>query len=347
MSRSQFGLSVYVSVFNEQKELLEELKGQSTPIFTSLHISEEMTDSYVHDVEEMCKWLYENKFWVMADVSPVTLEVFGEDTLASLAYRLHLDSLRLDFGFDLDEMKQMDLDVNLSYNASTILGEAQVKENAMYMHNFYPRPETGLDQEFFSSLNESIQEYNGKILAFIAGDCRKRGPLYEGLPTLEHHRFLAPYTQFVELVREFSVDKVFLGDISLSLFELDLIQSYLAEPIIQIPVELTDDTADLLYDKKFTVRVDSPKTLIRVQESREYAQQGPPIDKKNTLQREKGSITMDNKKYKRYSGEVQITKKDYPSDERVNVIGHIEEKYLPLLDQLVNGEKFKLIPIKR
>lgn len=343
MFKSQFGLSVYVSVFNEQKEFLEKIKGKKTPIFTSLHISEEVTETYVQEVEEMCAWLHQNGFWLMADVSPITLEIFEEDTLSSLAHRLHLDNLRLDFGFDLEEVNNKNPDFSLSFNASTILGENQPEEKALYMHNFYPRPETGLDSEFFHSLNSLIREKKGEIIAFIAGDYQKRAPLYEGLPTLEHHRKLAPYTQFVELIREYAVDKVFLGDINLSTRELKLIQSYLDEPIIQIPVRLTKE-AEYLYHKKLTVRVDSPNSLIRVQESRQYAQQGPAISSKNTIERVKGSITMDNKMYQRYSGEVQITKKDYPADDRVNVVGYIDERYQPLLNQISNGEAFKLIP---
>ena len=63
----------------------------------------------------------------------------------------------------------------------------------------------------------------------------------------------------------------------------------------------------------------------------------------NQMDRTRGSVTIDNKAYKRYSGEVQITKKDYPKDERVNVIGTIDKKYHLLLDNLYNGENFMFV----
>ena len=69
----------------------------------------------------MCEWLHENGFWIMADVSPLTLERFQEESLSSLSRRLHLNNVRLDFGFDLDKLKREELAVSFTYNASTLL----------------------------------------------------------------------------------------------------------------------------------------------------------------------------------------------------------------------------------
>lgn len=338
-----FGFAVYVSAFKRQRPFLEMMKDQNAPVFTSLHMNEEVTDSYVDDVEEMCQWLHENGFWIMADVSPLTLKRFGEDSLASLARRLHLDNLRLDFGFDLKQLKKDELNVSFTYNASTLLNQDSEEAEAFYMHNFYPRPETGLDDVFFTSLNQRIKEASGQTLAFISGDEEKRGPLYEGLPTLEAHRYLSPYAQCVDLLKRYGVDKVFLGDIKMSDFELDLIMKYLEDGLIRLPVKLPA-ALDQLYNERFTVRVDSPGTLIRVQESRQYAQAGEHVEPDQTDVRLRGSVTMDNERYKRYSGEVQVTKADYPQDDRVNVIGRLSEKYHLLLDNLHNGETFMFVP---
>ncbi|GEK91259.1 MupG family TIM beta-alpha barrel fold protein [Alkalibacterium kapii] len=338
-----FGLAVYVSAFKSQQLILEKLKNSNTPVFTSLHISEEVSESYVKDVEEMCEWLHQNGFWIMADVSPLTLDRFEERSLASLSRRLHLNNLRLDFGFDLEKVKTEALDVSFTYNASTLLDQSPAEANCLYMHNFYPRPETGLDELFFTTLNDKIKEKSGQVLAFISGDEKKRGPLFEGLPTLESHRYLSPYAQYVDLKKRYSADKVFLGDIKLSDFELSLILDYTKDGLIRLPVALSEPLT-YLYNQPFTVRVDSPGTLIRVQESRQYAQVGRSVEPKQVDERYRGSVTMDNRKYKRYSGEVQITKTDYPKDERVNVIGRLDEKYHLLLDNLRNGEKFMFIP---
>ena len=37
-------------------------------------------------------------------------------------------------------------------------------------------------------------------------------------------------------------------------------------------------------------------------------------------------------------------RKDYPADERVNVIGKIADEYLLLLNNLKNGQQFMFLP---
>ncbi|WP_423190405.1 phospho-sugar glycosidase domain-containing protein [Alkalibacterium sp. f15] len=81
--------------------------------------------------------------------------------------------------------------------------------------------------------------------------------------------------------------------------------------------------------------------MVRLQESREPAQAGKHIEPRNILERLKGSATMDNERYKRCSGEMQVTKSGYPEDERVEVIGRILEKYHLLLK---NGAQFMFAP---
>ena len=340
---NNFGVAVYVSAFETQKPMLEKLAKQKVPVFTSLHIGEEVSDTYVEEFQKMCDWLYAREFSIMADVSPYTLERFQVDSLADLVEQLHLDNLRLDFGFDGQSLADELEDVALTYNASTILGEMETREKSQYMHNFYPRPETGLDKALFEDLNHQIRKQNGKILAFISGDGEKRGPIFEGLPTLEHHRYLAPYAQYVDLIRTYKMDAVYLGDLSLSDKQLKLILDFQEDGIVRLPVAFALEN-EHLYNQLFTVRVDSPNGLIRVQESREFAQVGKSISPKETLKRARGTITMDNERYKRYSGEVQIMRNDYPADERVNVIGKLAEESILLLDNLANGDSFMFVP---
>ena len=59
------------------------------------------------------------------------------------------------------------------------------------------------------------------------------------------------------------------------------------------------------------------------------------------LPRKAGSITIDNGRYSRYSGEIQIVIEDLPLDERVNVIARIPAKYLALLPLIKNEQKIR------
>ena len=104
------------------------------------------------------------------------------------------------------------------------------------MHNYYPRSETGLDEEYFLRITKSLQDAGIHVIAFIPGDVLKRGPIFEGLPTLEHHRHISPYAAFMELILKYHVDQVFVGDPGISTYEIERIQSYCDTGVIDIPV---------------------------------------------------------------------------------------------------------------
>lgn len=340
------GYSIYLSTFKKNKKQLLSLYQEGSAVFTSLHIQEEIDDTYVQGVKEMCKFLHDTGYKIIADVSRRTLDIFKVPNLKTLAEELRIDIIRVDYGFDEKEILKASMHYSICLNASTLTQEMasrlKMSGNDFYaMHNFYPRKETGLDVAQFHKRNQMLKELGFKIMAFIPGDGEKRGPLYEGLPTLEKHRYVAPYAAFVDMVQNYGVDQVFVGDFMMSERELRYIQELSTEGIFAFPVVLQEGMREL-YNQIYTIRGDSPSSLMRFQESREYATPGVKIDPRNCIKRHRGTITMDNILYKRYSGEIQVTKIDYPADERVNVIGKIPEAYYLLLENIPNGGKIRL-----
>lgn len=340
------GFSVYVSSFEKQVPMLEQMKNQNRFIFTSLHIAEEVDATYVDKVIKMCHWLADKGFQIIADVSPKTLAVFEQDDLFTLAKDLHLSVLRVDYGFDNQQITKLAEQISIAYNASTLDDEIPSfldGSQAYAMHNFYPRPETGLDWGLFTSINQTIQsQASVQVIAFIPGDEERRGPIQQGLPTVEAHRNVPPYVAYLDMMKNSTVDQVFIGDIKISATQLQLIEAYGIDGVIAVPVSFVDEY-QYLYDQEFTIRVDSPHGLMRLQESRAYANQGAIIEPQACLARLKGHVTIDNKNYQRYSGEIQILRESYPQDKRVNVIGQLNEGYLTLLNCIKNGDKIRFV----
>ena len=338
------GLSVYVSAFAQQKQMLEQLAGTNSYIFTSFHIQEEFNESYVANAIAMCQWLKDSGFKIIADLSPKTLKLFGHSSIPEFATEMELDILRLDYGFQEHELT-VARHFPIAFNASTV-DKATAQRildtggQVYAMHNFYPRPETGLDADWFTAVNRDFTQMGLKILAFIPGDEVKRGPVFQGLPTLEKHRLIPPYVAYADLAENFAVDGIFLGDIRLSSLQRQLILDYAQTGVTAIPAELSPGHQNL-YDQVFTIRPDSPQRIKRLQESREYSSPGKSIEPSHCKQRNRGSITMDNQLYGRYSGEIQILCSDYPQDERVNVIGDVVPEYIDILDCLPNGKRIK------
>ncbi|MBM7539884.1 MupG family TIM beta-alpha barrel fold protein [Amphibacillus cookii] len=342
------GFSIYISSFDQQKAMLEPLTGSRSAIFTSFHIMEEVDQTYHVKAKQMCQWLADRQFQIIADVSPKTLELFDYPDMVSFAQAMHISALRLDYGFDQSEIEQIAKLFPLVFNASTLNGQAlPILENRLSlsaMHNFYPRPETGLDPDLFQTINQTIIKQDIEVIAFIPGDQQLRGPIGEGLPTLEHHRGWPPYVALVDLIKNYQVTSIFVGDIVLSDQQLALIQTFLEDDVIQLPVTFLEGNYDL-YEQIFTIRVDSPKGLMRLQESRGYASLGDRKRPNNCIERKCGYITMDNEKYQRYSGEIQIMREDHRQDQRVNVIGEIDKAYHPLVNGIKNGDRIKFISL--
>ena len=344
---NSLGHSLYLSSIAAQCSALGGWSNSGAPVFLSLHISEEFDDTYCSRAENACHQLADMGFRIIADVSVKTQAQFGCRNLVELAQKLRLWALRIDYGFSAEEIAAMAEKIPVVINASTVSPEdarriAAGGGRVFAMHNFYPRPETGLDEEYLLESTRALQEAGLNVLAFIPGDAQKRGPLFEGLPTLEAHRNVLPSAAFVDLAQRFGMDEIFLGDPGISEAEAGRIQRYCREGIISVPAVLETKYAHL-YNQVFTCRDDSPKWLVRFRESRIYSCQGDTVEPENSSHRHRGAITIDNRNYGRYSGEIMMIRQNLPADPRVNVIGHVPEAAYLLMDNIRRGQKFTLV----
>lgn len=341
------GYSVYISTFPEQKAFLETLKNKEVYIFTSLHIAEEANEDYVQQATSMLEWLNGQGFKVIGDISKRTLELFHESDITRLAKNLGLHMIRIDYGFDDEEMIALAKKFGVVFNASTVditLAKKlkQVSKDIFAIHNYYPREYTGLSPKQFMDINKRLKEESIQVFGFIPNHKKSRGPIYEGLPTVENERYLPSAVSYFQMCFGMDVDNVLLSDLALEPLDQQIIEVYEGTHIISLPCIL-EKQFENLYDQVFTIRIDSPECAYRLQESREFATQGTLIEPFNTVERIIGSITCDNKYYKRYSGEIQIIREALPKDYRVNVVGRIAPEYVKLVQVIQNGQKIKLI----
>lgn len=344
---ANLGYSLYLSTFAAQCPALRGQAGTGAPVFLSLHISEEFDDTFCARAGKTCHALADMGFRIIADVSVKTVTQFDCADLTELAEKLRLWALRIDYGFSRQEIEAMAEKMPIVLNASTTTAEdaaaiAAKGNPVMAMHNFYPRPETGLDEDYLRETTENLRQAGLKVLAFIPGDAQKRGPVYEGLPTLEAHRKVLPSTAFADLVLNYGMEEIFVGDPGLSEKETQRIHRFCREGVLSIPCEIHENWHHL-YDQVFTCRVDSPKWLVRFLESRIYSCQGEMTEPYNCAERNVGSLTIDNIRYGRYSGEIMLIRSDLPADDRVNVIGQVPENARLLLSLIGRGMKFTLV----
>lgn len=335
------GFSCYLndSATEQQAAYLKQMQQAGfTGVFTSLQLSEAKPEIIRQRLDQLVANCHQLGLTIMADVSAASLQRLGIALHYGKAIQaLGLDGLRIDDGIDMTTVAALSHTMAIALNASTLSAcmidqLANAKANLCHIeawHNFYPRPETGLDPAWFAQKNKWLHALGFKTMAFISGDAQQRGPLFAGLPTLEAHRGLLPLAAYLEL-RQLAIDHVYVGDPQLSPRSIAAFQSYVHDQVLLIQVQ-TDD--ERLLHLTWHSRPDIAQKVVRLAEARlEHIFATP--QPAQTDPRPRGSITLDNSAYGRYAGELQLTRCDLPADPRVNVIGKIEPSNLPLLDQI-------------
>ena len=344
------GFSIYLNrdlTADDYNYLLAMRNAGLTTIFTSLHIPEDDPKIVVRRLTELTKWCKNLETAVIADVSEsgmarLGLSLENEEQIESLG----LTGLRIDDGVSPATISKLSQKMPIALNASTVneddltaLREHGANfENLQAWHNFYPRPETGLDSNWLKEKNDWLHHMNLETMAFVAGDAVLRSPIHAGLPTLEKQRGENPLAAMLELKR-LACDHVFIGDASLSPQMIDSFKNYTKKQIITLRI---DENLPELFNSEWHNRPDVARDVVRLTEGRSR-QLFDVAPQKNPGTRSKGTITCDNKLYLRYQGELQITKRDLPADEKVNVLGHVVADDLPLLNQIDAGQSIIFI----
>lgn len=322
-----------------------------TTVFTSLHIPEDNSDFVLGRLGELTKWCNNLETEIIADVSGPGLKKLGIaiDDLSQVE-SLHLTGLRVDDGIDLNIVAKLSKKMPIALNASTFTKDdiTTLREHGadfdhlQAWHNFYPRPETGLDSSWLEEKNSWLHKMNLETMAFVAGDGVLRGPIHAGLPTLEKHRNENPLAAMLEL-RQLGCDHIFIGDASLTTDMIASFKNYIKEQALTL--HISGDLPEL-FEHDWHNRPDIARDVVRLTEgrSRQLFDTVPEVKAKP---RPQGTITCDNKLYLRYQGELQITKRDLPADKRVNVLGHLVAADLPILNYIASGQKIIFKPFTK
>ena len=110
--------------------------------------------------------------------------------------------------------------------------------------------------------------------------------------------------------------------------QFKLIYQIIQDKKIQIPVILKGnltETEKRIVISKHVFRYDSNKNYLRSRSSREMAEFAHQISPSHCVERNAGDITIDNERYLRYSGELQVVLIDSKQDDRVNVVAQLKD----------------------
>ena len=353
----QTGISVYPGLDNSLEENLQLIEAAAshgiTRLFTSLHIPEMDAAAFKNEIGQLLQAARSHNMEIISDISPVTLQLLGMEHFSLSAFQfLGIRTLRLDYGYGTDEIAELSRNgqhMRIQLNASTITGQLLTEllhkkanfDNMDALHNFYPREGTGLSEETLVRKTAMLHKAGIHVGAFIPSEHRRRSPLRRGLPTLEMHRDVSVSLAARHLAA-IGIDSVLIADSLPSEDELNVLQQLQGNRVTLRARLFSRDSGQIsLLQNTFTSRIDEARDAIRAQESRSLAKEaGLQIEPENTKVRPHGAVTLDNKNYPRYAGELQIIKRPQPADERTNVAAQVLDEECFLLNYIIPDKKF-------
>ncbi len=347
------GFSIFMNEVLSQSdhEYLKQMKLHNFKgVFTSMHIPEDDASQYHERLLALAKTTKSLGLKLMIDISNDALEQAGFSLQNLKALRsIGVTGLRMDYGISMQKIAEISHEMTVSLNASTLTSDEITElqnadadfKNLEAWHNYYPRPETGLGREWFEQKNNQLKHWGFKVVAFVAGDANLRGPLYQGLPTLEEHRYQNPLAAELDLL-QLGVDEVYVGDGGLSNKTQEQHQEYYQNRIVVLHAKKFDMSSEVhkLVFQTHEQRQDVARDVIRSEEAREQCDF--VVEPRKKQKRSYGSITLDNQLYGRYMGELQIIKNELSADEKVNVVAEICSKDRGLLRWIEPGQKFRI-----
>lgn len=348
------GISLYCSTPREKnRAILQKARAAGVSLaFTSLQIPEEDPQQKKQAARAMISDCREYGIRLMLDIAADTAALLGCHAVEELE-QWGITHIRLDDGFTPAQTAELSHTFHIVGNASTI-GQKDMNQwqklradmtRFSACHNYYPKPWTGLSLPQVQAINRQLHAYGLETMAFVPGDAELRGPLHEGLPTIENHREERNHVlkNALELYSAADCDIVLQGDPDMSDAAWEQWKALAGNELL-LEIDLPQEF-EYLYGTVHHDRPDASEYVFRSVESRRVCALAglPPTVPKP---RPAGSICLSNDAFLRYRGELEITRKDLPPDARVTVIGRLTPQQLALLQKLPPFMAVRFVPKK-
>lgn len=335
---SNLSLSLYLSSgLKKNLEIIEKAAHYKIKrIFMSLQIPEDDVLSMVNDFKLILSLANQHSIQICADVSERTLKIFNCNHFIDL-YELGIPCLRIDYGGSVNDLCECAKHHELMLNATTITEQDLMelekndicKEHVVALHNYYPKPHTGVSLEFVKQQNDLLHRFGIRTISFLPGHKLARGPLYCYLPTVESHRYQNELCSAMELIHGANSDEIMIGDIEED-EEMFPYLKLISEGNLVFKAQFFDERyRALLQSYALHDRFDSSMETIRIQQSRiDEVFKLNPISIPYEGNLKKGSVFVSNIDYGRYVNEIEIAKVDLPHEPKVNKVAIINEEFL-------------------
>lgn len=362
----KLGISIYPEKTTE-KEILNYIDMASkygfSRIFSCLLSVNDTRENIKNKFKKINDYAKEKGFEIIVDVSPRVFEELGISYKdLSFFKEIGADGLRLDMGFTGSEEalmtyndENLKIEINMSNNTNyidTIIDYMPNKDNLIACHNFYPHRYSGLNFDHFMKCTERFNKYGLRTAAFITSQNENTfgpWPVTDGLPTLEIHRNLPVEVQAKHLIALGNINDIIISNCYPSEDEMKKLGS-MRKDMVTFDLYLENGVPEIeqkiLFEEKHFNRGDFSDNLIRSTQSRVKYKghnfklfNAPEIIKR-------GDVVIESSEYGHYAGELQIALSDMKNSGKSNVVGHIKEDEVFILDYIRPWQKFNFNLIK-
>ncbi|WP_411169716.1 DUF871 domain-containing protein [Clostridium sp. MB05] len=362
----KLGISIYQEKTTEE-EIYKYIDTASengfSRIFSCLLSVNDTKENIANKFRKTNEYAKSKGFEIIVDVSP---RVFNELGISykdlSFFKEIGADGLRLDMGFTGSEESLMTfndenlkIEINMSINThyiDTIMDFMPNKDNLIACHNFYPHRYSGLNFDHFMKCTEKFNKHGLRTAAFITS--QNEGtfgpwPVADGLPTLELHRNLPIEVQAKHLIALGNINDIIISNCYPTEEEMKKLGS-MRKDMVTFDIYLEESTPEIerkiLFEERHFNRGDFSDNLIRSTQSR-VKYKGHDFKLFNAPEIiKKGDIVIESSEYGHYAGELQIALSDMVNSGKSNVVGHIKEEEIFILDYIKPWQKFNFNLIK-
>lgn len=322
------------------------VRSPETLVFTSLHMPESES---LRAFGEYLRHLHvSHGLTFCADISPGTLALLNIELAdAAMLREWGVRMVRIDYGFTTEQTAQIARagGYRIAVNASTVTAGDLDRLDGLDVvgwHNFYPRPETGLSDEFFAAQNAMARERGLRIFCFIPGERSFRAPLRLGLPTIERHRHANSYLNHARVRAACPDATVVCAESTLLATHLEWIEHYERTGESVLPMTRLDPTVEFLVDGSWRLRPEGTEFSHRIEGTRAPR---TPENVVNGAVRPAGSLQLDLASMGRYHGELHLMRTDRPLLAGQALVGEIAVPYREVVDCLRPGDSVRFVPV--
>ncbi len=359
---TKLGFSLYPehSSLENTKNYMQMMKRHGAKrLFMSLLQLDSEDTKHFDKYKEIIAYARQLDIKVIADISPRFIASAGwEDQVILKAYEFGLSGIRLDEALPIEDIVSLTHNphgIKIELNMSTddkllvrLLEQDCQKEHLIACHNFYPHEFTGLSVKHFLKMSSLYHDNGIETAAFVSAQTASEGPwpLSEGLPTLEDHRHLPLLDQVKFMKAIGTIDNVLISNQFMTEEELAPCATVLNTKDLTLtvhPIEHLTAIERKIISHEHVYRGDISDYLIRSTMPRlVYREERVLPRDEQSKQVTRGSVIIDNDRYTRYKGELQIALKPFTLTGKSNIVGQIADNELDLLDYLKPWQSFKL-----